>query len=154
MLFSFRSWLRSSLSHDGLCFSEKLGSNNSHHVMSVRQLIPSLGKELDYLYARISYLEGMLGVGVPSEADRSCKPCGITWQLGLTCFPQHMAGRRHNKMLMAKQSKNSSQPGFQRAGTIKAPSPISAHASTSRQEAKRASREAGKQKLIQRPREE
>ena len=77
--------------------------------MSVRQLIPSLGKELDDLYARISYLEGILGVGVPSEADRSCKPCGITWQLGLTCFPQHMAGRRHNKMLMAKQSKNSPQ---------------------------------------------
>ena len=109
MLFSFRSWLRSSLSHDGLCFSEKLGSNNSHHVMSVRQLIPSLGKELDDLCARISYLEGMLGVGVPSEADRSCKPCGITWQLGLTCFPQHMAGRRHNKMLMAKQFKNPPQ---------------------------------------------
>jgi len=77
--------------------------------MSVRQLIPSLGKELDDLYARVSYLEGMLGVGVPSEADRSCKPCGITWQLGLTCFPQHMAGRRHNKMLMAKQSKNPPQ---------------------------------------------
>ena len=74
--------------------------------MSVRQLIPSLGKELDDLYARISHLEGILGVGVPSEADRSCKPCGITWQLGLTCFPQHMAGRRHNKMLMAKQTKN------------------------------------------------
>ena len=90
-------------------FSEKLGSNNLHHVMSVRQLIPSLGKELDDLYARISHLEGILGVGVPSEADRSCKPCGITWQLGLTCFPQHMAGRRHNKMLMAKQSKNPPQ---------------------------------------------
>ena len=87
-------------------FSEKLGSNNLHHVMSVRQLIPSLGKELDDLYARVSYLEEILGVGVPSEADRSCKPCGITWQLGLTCFPQHMAGRRHNKMLMAKQTKN------------------------------------------------
>ena len=72
-------------------FSEKLGSNNLHHVMSVRQLIPSLGKELDDLYARVSYLEEILGLGVPSEADRSCKLCGITWQLGLSCFPQHMA---------------------------------------------------------------
>ena len=54
--------------------------------MSVRQLIPSLGAELDELCARLSCVEELLGVGVlsreNSNADESCRICGITWQLG------------------------------------------------------------------------
>ena len=45
--------------------------------MSIRQLIPSLGKELDQLCARLAHLEGMLGVGRPvapsgTNAQRFC----------------------------------------------------------------------------------
>ena len=54
--------------------------------MSIRQLIPSLGAELDELCARLSCVEELLGVGVlsrkNSNADVSCRICGITWQLG------------------------------------------------------------------------
>ena len=54
--------------------------------MSIRQLIPSLGAELDELCARLSCVEELLGVGVlsrkNSNADESCRICGITWQLG------------------------------------------------------------------------
>ena len=95
-----------------------------HHLlwkmMSIRELIPSLGKELDELrarvasleglfgvgdelHARLSCLEGLLGIGASaqksSKADESCRMCGITWQLGATCYPQHMAGKRHRKNL-------------------------------------------------------
>jgi len=69
-------------------------------MMSIRELIPSLGKELDELRARVASLEGLFGIGgisarKSSGADRSCRICGITWQLGVTCFPRHMAGKRH-----------------------------------------------------------
>ena len=51
--------------------------------MSIRELIPSLGKELDELRARVASLEGLLRVGgvsaqKSSNTDRSCKVCGIT----------------------------------------------------------------------------
>ena len=89
-------------------------------MMSIRELIPSLGKELDELRARVASLEGLFGVGdelharlsclegllgtgasaqKSSKADESCRMCGITWQLGATCYPQHMAGKRHRKNL-------------------------------------------------------
>ena len=89
-------------------------------MISIRELIPSLGKELDELRARIASLEGLFGVGdelharlsclegllgtgasaqKSSKADESCRMCGITWQLGATCYPQHMAGKRHRKNL-------------------------------------------------------
>ena len=69
-------------------------------MMSIRELIPSLGKELDELRARLASLEGLFGVGgvsaqKSSGGDRSCSICGISWQLGVACFPQHMAGKRH-----------------------------------------------------------
>lgn len=72
--------------------------------MSIRQLIPSLGKELDELCARVAFLEGLLGIGGVSpqksfNADGSCRICGITWQLGMKCFAQHMTGKRHKKNL-------------------------------------------------------
>ena len=89
-------------------------------MISIRELIPSLGKELDELRARVASLEGLFGVGdelharlsclegllgtgasaqKSSKADESCRMCGITWQLGATCYPQHMAGKRHRKNL-------------------------------------------------------
>ena len=73
-------------------------------MMSIRQLIPSLGKELDELCARVASLEGLLGIGgvspqKSSNADGSCRICGITWQLGMKCFAQHMTGKRHKKNL-------------------------------------------------------
>ena len=73
-------------------------------MMSISQLISSLGKELDDLRARVASLEGLLGVaGVSDEkssnTEGSCRMCGITWQLGVTCLPQHMAGRRHKANL-------------------------------------------------------
>ena len=69
-------------------------------MMSIRELIPSLGKELDELRARVASLEGLFGVGgvsaqKSSGGDRSCSICGISWQLGVACFPQHMVGKRH-----------------------------------------------------------
>ena len=73
-------------------------------MMSTSQLISSLGKELEDLRARVASLEGLLGVsGVSAETssntEGSCRMCGITWQLGVTCLPQHMAGRRHKANL-------------------------------------------------------
>ena len=73
-------------------------------MMSIIQLIPSLRIELDNLCARVATLEGLLGVsGVSaqksSNSDGSCRMCGITWQLGVTDLPQHMAGKRHKANL-------------------------------------------------------
>ena len=101
-------------------FREFVQSLPVRKMMSIRQLIPSLGKELDELRARVASLEGLFGVGdelharlsclegllgtgasaqKSSKADESCRMCGITWQLGATCYPQHMAGKRHRKNL-------------------------------------------------------
>ena len=102
--------------------------------MSIRQLIPSLGKELDELYARVASLEALLGVGglsaqKSSKADRSCRICGITWQLGKVCFAQHMTGKRHKKNL-AKLSKipppsvKVPPPSSSSHGVSKVPSPV------------------------------
>ena len=39
--------------------------------MSFRQLIPSLGEELDNLWARVIHLEALSGVGLPSRSQGS-----------------------------------------------------------------------------------
>ena len=87
--------------------------------MSIEQLIPSLGKELNKLRARLAHVEELLGVGVSvkksSNVDRSCLICGITWQMGVTSVPQHMVGRRH-RANMEKLSKFPPPP-------FKAPTP-------------------------------
>ena len=87
--------------------------------MSIEQLIPSLGKELNKLRARLAHVEELLGVGVAveksSNVDRSCLICGITWQMGVTSVPQHMVGRRH-RANMEKLSKFPPPP-------FKAPTP-------------------------------
>ena len=89
--------------------------------MSIEQLIPSLGKELNELRSRLAHVEELLGVGVSveksSNVDRSCLICGITWQMGVTSVPQHMVGRRH-RANMEKLSKFPPPP-------FKAPTPSS-----------------------------
>ena len=95
-------------------------------TMSVSQLIHSLGKELDDLRTRVASLEGLLGVvGVEASAqkssnvDESCRMCGITWQLGVTCYPAHMAGKRHKKNLakLSKVDPPSPTPGATYSGS-------------------------------------
>ena len=92
--------------------------------MSIKQLISSLGQELDELRARVASLEGLLGVGgvsahKSSDADGSCRICGITWQLCEASFPQHMAGKRHKKNLERLFNTNSNvlTPASSKKGT-------------------------------------
>ena len=92
--------------------------------MSIKQLISSLGQELDDLRARVASLEGLLGVGgvsaqKSSDADGSCRICGITWQLCEASFPQHMAGKRHKKNLERLFNTNSNvlTPSSSKKGT-------------------------------------
>ena len=53
--------------------------------MSFRQLIPSLGEELDNLWARVIHLEALSGVGLPSrsrgslEAGPTCADPRLQW---------------------------------------------------------------------------
>ena len=93
--------------------------------MSISQLIPYLEKQLDDLRARVASLESLHGVeGVSaqksSSSEGSCSMCGITWQLGVTCFSQHMAGKRHKANLaranLARLS-NNNPPSSSKKGT-------------------------------------